>query len=287
VKYQAIKDHACRFKISLMCRTLRVSTAGYYDWLDRSESARACGNRRLLVAIRACHLRSQRNYGSPRITRELRETGQRCSENRVARLMRVHGVRARRVKKWRATTQSAHALPVARNTLNRQFDVGAPNRVWASDISYLWTEEGWMYLAVVMDLYSRAIIGWSLQPYLTTQLALDALQMALWRRKPSPGLLHHSDRGVQYAAADYQRLLAKHGIECSMSRKGNCWDNACVESFFSTLKLERVYHQQYRTRAEAKQDVLEWIELTYNRQRRHSSLGFRSPAQFENLANCA
>ena len=287
MKYQAIKDHARRFKISLMCRTLQVSKAGYYDWLDRPQSARACGNGRLLVAIRACHVRSQRNYGSPRITRELRETGEPCSENRVARLMRVHGVRAKRVQRWRATTQSAQALPVARNKLNRQFEVSAPNRVWASDISYLWTEEGWMYLAVVMDLYSRAVIGWSIQPYLTTELALEALQMALWRRKPGPGLLHHSDRGVQYAAADYQRVLAEHAIECSMSRKGNCCDNACVESFFSTLKLERVYHRQYRTRTEAKQDVLEWIELIYNRQRRHSSLGFRSPAQFENLASCA
>ena len=162
MKYQAIKDHARRFKVSLMCRTLGVSKAGFYDWLDRTESPRARDNRRLLVAIRACHVRSQRNYGSPRITRELCETGERCSENRVARLMRLHGVRAKRVKKWRATTQSAHALPVAYNQLNRQFTINAPNRVWASDISYLWTEEGWMYLAVVMDLYSKAIVGWAM-----------------------------------------------------------------------------------------------------------------------------
>ena len=287
MKYQAIRDHARRFEVSLMCRVLQVSSSGYYDWLERPKSARDQDNRRLLVAIRACHLRSQRNYGSPRITRELREAGESCSENRVARLMRMHDVRAKRVRKWRATTHSAHRLPVAQNTLERQFDTSAPNRAWASDISYLWTDEGWMYLAVVMDLYSRAVIGWSIRPYLTTKLALEALQMALWRRRPGTGLLHHSDRGVQYAAADYQRVLAEHGIECSMSRKGNCWDNACVESFFSTLKLERVYHQRYRTRDEARRDVLEWIEIVYNRQRRHSSLGYRSPAQFEAMANIA
>jgi transposase InsO family protein len=287
MKYQAIKDHARRFNVRLMCRALQVSPAGYYDWRDRPESARTRSNRRLLVAIRACHARSQCNYGSPRITRELREAGERCSENRVARLMRAHDVRAKRAKKWRATTQSRHALPVARNTLNRQFEVSAPNQVWASDISYLWTEEGWVYLAVVMDLYSRAVIGWSMRTRLTTELALEALQMALWRRKPGSGLLHHSDRGVQYAAADYQRVLAEHGIECSMSRKGNCWDNACVESFFSTLKLERVYQRRYLTREDARRDVLEWIEFIYNRQRRHSALGYRSPTQFENLANVA
>jgi putative transposase len=252
VRYQAIKDHASRFTIRLMCRALQVSSAGYYDWLGRAESARAQHNRRLLVAIRASHTRSQRNYGSPRITLDLRESGERCGENRVARLMRLHGIRAKRVKKWRVTTQSRHGLPVAHNTLNRRFEVRAPNRVWASDISYLWTAEGWLYLAVVLDLYSRAVIGWSMQPHSSAELTLEALRMALWRRKPGKGLLHHSDRGVQYAAADYQGLLAEHGIECSMSRKGNCWDNACVESFFSTLKLERVYHRQYRTRDEAK-----------------------------------
>lgn len=287
MRYQAIKDHASRFKVSLMCRALRVSRAGYYDWRDRAESTRAQHNRRLLVAIRASHTRSQRNYGSPRVAHDLRESGERCSDNRVARLMRLHGIRAKRVKKWRATTQSRHGLPVAHNTLNRQFTVSAPNQVWASDISYLWTAEGWMYLAVVLDLYSRAVVGWSMQPHLTTELALDALRMALLRRRPGPGVLHHSDRGVQYAAADYQSLLAEHAIGCSMSRKGNCWDNACVESFFSSLKLERVYHCQYQTRDEAKQDVFEWIEVIYNRQRRHSSLGYRSPAQFEDLSNVA
>jgi putative transposase len=287
MKYRAIKDHADRFPVRLMCRTLQVSPAGYYTWLERPESARAQHNRRLLVQIRAAHARSQRDYGSPRIARELWEAGERCSENRVARLMRAAGIRAKRVRRWRATTHSNHTLAVAANTLQRRFRVSAPNQVWAGDISYLWTEEGWLYLAVVLDLYSRAVVGWSMGSQLGAELASQALRMALWRRKPGAGLLHHSDRGVQYAAKDYQRLLSEHGIGCSMSRKGNCWDNACVESFFSTLKLERVYHQRYRTRDEARRDVFEWIEIIYNRQRRHSTLGYRSPAQFEAMHKVA
>lgn len=281
MKYRAIKDHADRFSVRLMCRALRVSAAGYYAWRERPQSARQRSNRHLLVQIRAFHRRSRRNYGSPRIVRDLRDAGERCSENRVARLMRQHGIRAKRMKKWRVTTDSTHRLPVAANTLGRRFSVSAPNQVWASDISYVWTEQGWLYLAVVLDLYSRAVVGWSLGTQLTAQLASDALRMALWRRKPPPGLLHHSDRGVQYAAAEYQRLLAEHGIRCSMSRKGDCWDNACVESFFSTLKLECVHDQRYRTRDDARRDIFEWIEVVYNRQRRHSTLGYRSPAQFE------
>lgn len=287
MKYRAMKDHAARFDIRLMCRTLQVCASGYYAWLKRPESARARENRALVVEIRAAHERSQRNYGSPRITHELREAGRRCGKNRIARLMRAHDIRAKRVRKWRATTQSDHRLPVASNTLDRQFTVSRPNQVWAADISYLWTEEGWLYLAVVLDLHSRAVVGWAMAPYLTAQLAIKALEMALARRKPAPGLLHHSDRGVQYAAHDYQRLLKRHGITCSMSRRGNCWDNACVESFFSTLKLEHVYHRRYMTREQAKHDLFGWIELIYNRQRRHSKLGYRSPAEFERMAKIA
>ncbi len=287
MKYRAIKDHADRFPVRLMARSLKVSPAGYYAWLARPESERAKANRRLLVDIRAFHERSDRTYGSPRIARDLREAGHAVSENRVARLMRASAIRAKTARKWRATTNSSHKLPVAANTLDRRFAVSAPNRVWAGDISYLWTEEGWLYLAVVLDLYSRAVIGWALGPRLTTELAREALTMALWRRRPAPGLLHHSDRGVQYSAHDYQRLLADHGIACSMSRKGNCWDNACVESFFRTLKVERVYHRRYRTREEARQDVFQWIEVFYNRQRRHSTLGYRTPAEFEALRKVA
>lgn len=287
MKYRAMKDHADRFAVRLMCRALKASSAGYYAWRTRPESQRTKTNRRLLVDIRAFHARSDRTYGSPRITFDLRESGQDVSENRVARLMRAHDIRAKTVKKWRATTNSKHVLPVADNVLDRQFTVTASNRVWAGDITYLWTDAGWLYLAVVLDLYSRAVIGWAMGPRLTAQLARDALTMALWRRKPAAGLLHHSDRGVQYAAHEYQRVLGEHGIACSMSRKGNCWDNACVESFFRTLKVERVYHRRYATREEAKQDVFQWIEVFYNRQRRHSTLGYRSPAEFEAMKKVA
>jgi transposase InsO family protein len=287
MKYRAIKDHTDRFAVRLMCRALKIAPAGYYAWHRRPESERRKANRRLLVDIRAFHERSDHTYGSPRITRDLREAGHRCSEKRVARVMRENAIRAKTVKKWRATTNSSHTLPVAENTLNRAFSAHAPDRVWAGDITYLWTDEGWLYLAVVLDLYSRAVIGWAMGPRLTAGLATDALTMALMRRKPATGLLHHSDRGVQYAAHDYQRMLSNHGIACSMSRKGNCWDNACVESFFRTLKVECVYHRRYQTREEAKQDVFQWIEVFYNRQRRHSTLGYRSPAEFEAMRKVA
>ncbi len=287
MKYRAIKDNADRYPVRLMTRALKVAAAGYYAWLTRPESERASRNRALLVEIRAIHAESRRTYGSPSVFDKLRRRGHRCSEKRVARLMREAGIRAKTVKKWRATTDSSHKLPVAENALARQFAPTAANRVWAGDITYLWTEEGWLYLAVVLDLYSRAVIGWAMGPRLTANLAMDALTMALWRRKPMPGLLHHSDRGVQYASRDYQRRLANAGIRCSMSRKGNCWDNACVESFFATLKKELIHDARYATREDAKQDVFEWIEVFYNRQRRHTTLGYRSPAEFEAIMKVA
>lgn len=205
----------------------------------------------------------------------------------MARLMRNNGIRAKTVKKWRATTEATHTLAVAANTLDRRFAVAAPNRVWAGDITYVGTQQGWLYLAVVLDLHSRAVIGWAMGRRLRAELATEALTMALWRRKPTPGLLHHSDRGVQYAALDYQRRLVDAGIACSMSRKGNCWDNACVESFFATLKKELIHDRRYLTREEAKQDIFEYIEVFYNRQRRHSTLGYRSPAEFEAMNQVA
>ena len=195
--------------------------------------------------------------------------------------MRQDGLRAKTVKKWRASTQSQHPFPVAANTLDRVFTVAAPNRVWAGDITYIWTLEGWLYLAVLLDLYSRRVIGWAMGSRLTADLAERALTMALTNRAPTAGLLHHSDRGSQYAATSYQRVLAASGLSPSMSRKGNCWDNACVESFFGTLKRELVYHRRYMTRAEATQDIFEYIEVFYNRQRRHSTLGNDSPAEYE------
>jgi len=287
MKYRAIRDNADRYPIRLMCRALSVSSAGYHAWVDRPESRCTVDNRMLLTEIRSIHRASRETYGSPSIWREFQKRGRRVGENRVARLVRADGICAKTVKKWKATTDSGHRLPVAANTLNRQFTVNEPNRVWAGDITYIWTAEGWLYLAVVLDLYSRQVIGWATGTRLTVDLAENALTMALWRRKPKPGLLHHSDRGSQYAAHVYQRQLADHGIECSMSRKGNCWDNACVESFFATLKKELVHHRRYLTREEAKREIFEYIKVFYNRMRRHSTLGYYSPAEFEAMAAVA
>ena len=281
MRYRAIQEHDRRYPIRLMCRALTVSPAGYYAWAGRPESARSVHNRTLLSAIRVIHRESRETYGSPSVWDALIKRGHGVGENRIARLMRVEGIRAKTVKKWRATTDSGHTLPVAANTLNRQFQVEQPNRVWAGDITYIWTTEGWLYLAVVLDLYSRTVIGWAMGHRLTVDLAERALTMALATRNPTAGLLHHSDRGSQYAATSYQRLLGEHGITTSMSRKGNCWDNACVESFFGTLKRELVYHRHYATREEAKQDIFEYIEVFYNRRRRHSTLGYDSPAEYE------
>jgi len=235
----------------------------------------------MLSAIRVIHRESRETYGSPSIWDALVKQGHRVGKHRIARLMRAEGIRAKTVKQWRATTQSHHRFPVTTNTLNRQFAVAQPNRVWAGDLTYVWTTEGWLYLAVLLDLYSRRVIGWAMGARLTVELAEQALTMALANRKPLAGLLHHSDRGSQYAATSYQRLLGEHNITPSMSRTGNCWDNACVESFFGTLKRELVYHRHYATRGEAIQDIFEYIEVFYNRLRRHSTLGYHSPAEFE------
>ena len=287
MRYRAIQEHDRRYPIRLMCRALAVSAAGYYAWRTRPESPRSVSARTVLSAIRVIHRESRETYGSPSIWDALMKQGHRVGEHRVARLMRRAGLRAKTVKKWRATTQSHHRLPVAENTLNRQFTVEHPNRVWAGDLTYVWTTEGWLYLAVLLDLYSRLVIGWAMGSRLTGELAERALTMALTNRTPTAGLLHHSDRGSQYAATSYQRLLGEHGITPSMSRTGNCWDNACVESFFGTLKRELVYHRHYATRDEARQDLFEYIEVFYNRQRRHSTLGYDSPAEFEARAAVA
>ena len=281
MRYRAIQEYDRRYSIRLMCRALNVSPAGYYAWRDRPESRRARQNRTLLATIRVIHQASRETYGSPSIWEALSKQGHDVGKHRVARLMRQAGLRAKTVKKWRATTQSNHRLPVAENTLNRQFAVAQPNRVWAGDITYVWTAEGWLYLAVLLDLYSRAVIGWAMGQRLTVDLAERALTMALGHRPCTAGLLHHSDRGSQYAATSYQRVLKAHGLIPSMSRKGNCWDNACVESFFGTLKRELVYHRHYATRDEATRDIFEYIEVFYNRMRRHSALGYDSPAEFE------
>ena len=276
MRCRAIRAHAGRFPVTLMCQTLAVSLSGYYAWVARPESRRTAENRQLLAQIRVIHAESRSTYGSPRVHGTLQAQGQRIGEHRVARLMRASALRAKTVKKWRATTDSAHQYPVVPNTLNRQFAVAHPNRVWAGDITYVWTAEGWLYLAVVLDLYSRRVIAWGMGSRLTQELATAALTMAVEHRRPASGVLHHTDRGSQYAATLYRELLAGHGLTASMSRRGNCWDNAVVESFFHTLKTELVYHRRYITREEARQDIFEWIEVFYNRTRRHSTLGYRS-----------
>lgn len=266
-----------------MCRALKVSTSGYYAWRSRPESKSSRSNRVLLVEIKATYKQRKKRYGSPRIYRDLKAQGIKCGENRVARLMRKHGIRAKQARKFKATTDAKHEMPVAENHLDRQFDVDRPNAVWVSDITYVWTREGWLYLAVVIDLFSRQVVGWCVRSDLDRALVLEALSGALRQRKPSAALIHHSDRGSQYASSDYQRMLAQAGILCSMSRKGNCWDNAPAESFFASLKAELVHGRQFHTRAEARSELFEYIEVWYNRQRLHSSLGYLSPVQYETM----
>ena len=284
MKYQYIEDHRSSSRVEKMCHALKVSRSGYYSWRLGHESTRSQQNRVLLSQIRIVHEKSRRKYGSPRVTDELRDSGLSCSVNRVARLMREHGLQAKRGRKYKVTTDSKHNYPVAPNLLQRQFAVSTANIVWVSDITYIWTCEGWLYLAGVVDLYSRMVVGWSISSRIDEQLAQDALKHALARRRPSKGLLHHSDRGSQYAANGYQKLLKDHGMICSMSRKGDCWDNAVMESFFATLKTELIYQERFATKEDARLKIFDYIEVFYNRKRRHSSLGSKSPANFELMA---
>lgn len=282
MKYPFIHSQRGLHSLRMLCRVMKVATSGYYAWRKRERCTRDYENQRLLVEIKAIHKGSEKNYGSPRIYHALRKKGLSCSENRIARIMRDNGIRAKTTKKFKVTTDSKHTMPVAENLLDREFEAKHPNAVWTSDISFVWTREGWMYLAVVLDLFSRRIVGWALDKRMKKQLVIDALMMAIGRRRPPPGLLCHSDRGSQYASNDYQKLLKKHGFIGSMSRKGDCWDNAPTESFFSSLKRERVYHKTYRTRLEARTDIFNYIECWYNPYRLHSTLGYQSPAEFEN-----
>jgi len=285
VRYRFIQEHKGQFSITTLCRVMEVALSGFYDWRNAPPSKRQEQNALLLAQIQNIHQASRQSYGSPRIYQELREQGVVCGRNRVARLMREHQLRARQKRRYQVTTQSQHDLPVSENVLERQFTAQAPDQRWAGDITYLWTREGWLYLAVVLDLFSRRVVGWSMQSTLETRLVHDALSMAQQARKPEAGLLHHSDRGSQYASHSYQEQLRRHGMVCSMSRRGNCWDNAVVESFFSTLKSELICDQPYRTRAQARSAVFEYIEVWYNRKRRHSTLGYISPVQFERQYN--
>jgi putative transposase len=263
------------------CALLGVSRSGYYAWRHRPESPRAQANRQLVLEMERIHREVDRSYGSPRMQQELVGRAFRCGRHRVARLMRVHGLRAKQARRWRVTTDSAHGFAVAPNRLGRAFTVPTPNTVWMSDVTYVPTAEGWCYLAVVLDACSRRIVGWALDTRLTAALPLAALERALATRRPRPGLLHHSDRGIQYACTAYQAVLQHHGLVASMSRRGDCWDNAVVESFFASLKVERVHERRYATREEAATDIADYIERFYNRQRRHSTLGYLSPVMYE------
>jgi putative transposase len=264
-----------------MCRVLDVSVSGYYAWRRRPTSRRERENQKLVVEIKAIHAESYETYGSPRIHAELRARGFECNRKRVERLMRLYNIRAKQTKRKRTTTNSNHKLPVAPNRLDRQFEATGSDEKWIADITYVPTAEGWLYLAAVMDLYSRRIIGWAMEHTLTSRLAEKALSMALTHRRPEVGVLHHSDRGVQYASGDYQALLDANGLIPSMSRTGNYYDQAPIESFFGTLKSELIHHRRYLSRAEARQDIFEYIEGFYNRRRRHSALGYLSPVEFE------
>jgi transposase InsO family protein len=281
VKFAFIAAEKATYPVRVLCRTLAVSRAGFYAWHTRPPASRTQQDQQLGVEVRAIHAECRQRYGSPRVHAELRERGHRVGRKRVARLMRQHGLCARRRRRFRITTDSHHPLAVAPNVLARRFAVPAPDTAWVTDITYLWTHEGWLYLAVILDLFSRAVVGWALSARITRHLTLQALTMALGRRRPPHGLLHHSDRGSQYASADYRRALRAHGIVCSMSRRGNCWDNAVAESFFATVKVELAHDADWMTRAQARGEVFEYLERFYNGQRRHSALGYQSPITFE------
>lgn len=286
MKYRFIEENKGKYPTELMGGILGVSRSGFYNWKKR-ESKRVASDLKLLRAIEDIHRSSRKTYGSPRIYSQLKALGFKTSKSKVERLMRDNGIRSKMKKKFKATTNSKHNHPIAENVLNRNFSPQVVNQVWAGDITYIWTKEGWLYLAVLLDLFSRQVVGWAMSDRMTKELALSALRMAVLKRRPARGLVHHTDRGSQYACGAYRQLLSAHGIVASMSRKGNCWDNAVSESFFHSLKTEMIFFEEFETRAEAMSKIFEWIEVFYNRQRIHSTLGNKTPEQFENLANCA
>ena len=288
--FRFITDHAGEWPVTWMCEALEVSASGYYAWAARPDSPTDTWRQELVGAIEEVHAEVKHRYGSPRMTAELKARGYECSENTVARLMSANGIKARTPRRFVRTTDSDHRLPVAANLLDREFDPERPNQVWCADITYIPTQEGWLYLAVVEDLFSRMVVGWSMAETMESRLVVDALSMAVARRLPlqgssSPRLLAHSDRGSQYASDHYQRVLAAEGITCSMSGVGQCWDNAPVESFFGRLKCELAPDEVFATRDQARAVLFEYLEVFYNRVRRHSSLGFLSPVEFERTYN--
>jgi len=281
VKYQFIRQHKSDHKITTLCRMLKVSRRGYYDWMIRPESMRDRENRELLVEIRRIFVAHREVYGAPRIHDALVDMGYRCSLNRVARLMRSAKIVPKTVRKFRITTDSRKSRYPAENLLKRDFKANNQNEKWVADVTYIPTREGWLFLSVVLDLFSRRVIGWSMAERLTSELAQQALQNAIDLRAPAGDVIVHSDQGKEYYASDYQDLLANNDLICSMSRKGNCYDNAAMESFFHSLKVEQVHHDDYRTRQEARSVIFDYIEVFYNRQRKHSYLGYQSPVNYE------
>lgn len=276
-----IHTEKASYPVRMLCRVLEVSSSGYYAWIDRPPPAKAIEDAQLAVEIAGAHNRSRGTYGSPRVHAELRAKGRRVGKKRVERLMRQNGIQARRKRRFRRTTDSKHTQPVAPNVLARQFEAVAPNHAWVTDVTFVWTDEGWLYLAVMLDLFARRVVGWAASETNDTDLALDALGCAVRTRRPRPGLVHHSDRGSPYASSDYRDALRDRGIIASMSRTGDCWDNAVAESFFATIKTELIDHARYATRSAAIASIGDYIDQFYNIARRHSHLGYISPIEFE------
>jgi putative transposase len=281
VKFAFIHAEKAKLPAAKLCRALSVSRSGFYAWSRRPPSMRVVGDARLVPMIRASHAQSRGTYGSPRVHKDLEALSFRVSRKRVARLMRSEGLAARRPRRYRATTDSRHALPVAPNVVARKFHAQEPNRLWVTDMTYVWTWEGWLFLAAIVDLFSRRVVGWALADHLRTDLPLEALGMALGIRQPARGLVHHSDQGCQYASAAYRSELEARGIVCSMSRVGDCWDNAVAESFFATLKTELIHRRPWPTKHEARAAIHDYIAAFYNPHRRHSALGYVSPMDYE------
>jgi len=281
VKYAFIRAQSNEYPIVRLCEVLEVSASGYYDWRDRPESERTKQNRKLATKITLFHRASREIYGSPRIHRDLVDSGETVGVNRVARLMKRHGIQSRMARKFVITTDSKHTMQPAPDRLQRQFDVEMPDKAWVSDTTFIPSRQGWLYLAVIIDLYSRQVLGWAMGERNNAQLVQDALTMAVWRRGKVKSVIVHSDQGSTYASSHYQKLLKENDLLCSMSRKGECLDNAVAESFFGTLKTELVNHEDYRTKDEAKRSLFEYIEVFYNRRRRHSYLGYVSPVEYE------
>lgn len=283
MRYQFIDTAKKAYSLSLLCKVMQVSRSGFYFWKSKDKSFRQKERDRLLPKVKAIHRQTKQSYGARRISVELEAQGESCGRTKAATLMKLAGVCAKQKKKFKATTDSKHNLPVAPNLLNRNFEASVPDTVYCSDITYIWTNEGWLYLAVILDLFSRQVVGWSMDNRITKKLVLNALQMAFWRRRPAVGLIFHSDRGSQYCSNDVQKMLKSNNMLSSMSRKGDCWDNSVAESFFGSLKMERVFDSPYRTREEARRDIVDYIEMFYNTKRRHSYLGYLSPKDFEKM----